>query len=629
MPVQETGACGGDGVARGDFILSTQADIAALAGCREVDGGVFVKEFPGIDTSALGSLRRVTGSLGIVGAEQGDHEPHLLDGFRQIESLGGLSLSRLRLADLSAFARLRTIESAPAGKAQADGPSGVLGISECTGLQNLAGLEALEHLDALSLVNLPDLTSVTGLDSLRELESLSLFQCALQDLGGLAHVELGALSARATQLHDLSGLNLRGDALTSVLSLEDNPSLVSLGGWQPAELSELVVRGNGSLVDLRGLEGLTSVHDATIESEASLTSLDGLEGLISAGSLTVSSNRRLRSIAGLASLRAAEYLWLTDNESLDDLAGLSPEVAIDRLGLLDLPSLTELSGLGSPSLVGLSIEGAAIVDLRGLERATVREDIHLAALPALTSLAGMPSVPDWSSLNLSIFQCPALRDLGELASQSEIRTLWLEGTGLTDADALANLRAVIILTLINNPQLTQIDGLGSLQQLGSLQIEHNPALRVLPELSQVDASCDNCFSSAILVGNAALERIGPWPVSTTQVRVDDHPALVSITLPALRFADALRVTGNASLTTLAVPSLEASNNVTVLGNPVLDDTTLASVAQGPAFTRVKITGNLTGPARRAPCPWVDDAVCDEVSEDCAPGTDTLDCSADG
>lgn len=630
-PAQGAAACGEDGVARGDFILSTPADIEALAGCREVDGLVFVTEFPGIDTSPLASLRRVTGPLGVLGSEHGDDEPHLFDGFRQLESLGGLSLSRLSLVDLSAFRQLRSIEPAPTGRVPTYGvPTGSLGISECDSLKSLAGLEALEQVDTLSLTNLPELTGLTGLDSLRELESLSMLQCGLQDLGGLAQIELGTLSARATRLRDLSGLHLRGDGLTSALYLEDNPALASLGGWQaPAELFELVLRGNGSLVDLRGLEGLTSVRSATIAGETSLTTLAGLDGLVSVGDLMiVSGNPRLRSIAGLGSLRAAGDLWLTGNEALDDLTGLPPEIEIGGLALHDLPSLTQLSGLGTASLLRLHVEGLPIVDLRGLEQATVREDLYLNALPALTSLTGFPSVPDWSAFNLVAVECRVLGDLTQLAPLTEIRSLWLEGTGLVDMDALSNLRSVGALALVDNTQLTEIQALDALEHLESLQIERNPALRALPELARVDVSCANCFNGAILVGNAALESIGPWALPRGQLLVADHAALVSISLPALRSSDALQVTGNASLTTLELPSLAAVGTLTVLGNPALDDAALASVAQGPAFQRVKITSNLAGPARRAPCPWVDDAVCDEVSQDCAPGTDTLDCSTD-
>jgi hypothetical protein len=77
---------------------------------------------------------------------------------------------------------------------------------------------------------------------------------------------------------------------------------------------------------------------------------------------------------------------------------------------------------------------------------------------------------------------------------------------------------------------------------------------------------------------------------------------------------------------LDLPSLAEAQSVTVRGNASFDDAALQSVVQGPAFGRIKITSNLGGPAGHDPCPWVDDVVCDEVTQDCAPGTDTLDCS---
>lgn len=623
----EQAPCAEDGVARDYFIVSTPADIEALAGCREIDGNLSVVAFPSIDTSALGSLRRVTGELSISGTAR-DEEPHLLDGFRQLESVGGLVLSGLHLTDLAAFGRLRAIDSPPTGPVETYGvPTGALSITQCGGLTSLAGLAALEQVDTIFIAELPELTRLTGLDALRELDGLASYDCPLQDLTGLDRVELGALDLRGSQVRDLSGLHMPGGGLESALQLWANPALTSLGGWQPpAALFEIVLRGNGALVDLRGLEPLSSLYYATIEDEAALTSLEGLEGLVSVGELGVHANARLSSLAGLGSARDIGSLALSGDGALAELSGLAPNAVVRHLRLERLPALSGLGSIGSIMVDSLYIVDVPLVDLQGLEQPTLREHLSLVDLPALVSLAGLSNVADWSTFSLAIEQCAQLRDLAALAPLSALGRLTLDGTDLAELDALANLRQLGSLTLGNNPRLAQINGLGTLERLATLEVSHNPALQALPDFASLTLECSDCPSGVVLVGNAALQSIGPWPwLVSSSFQVMDHPALVSIALPALRSPHLLEVMNNASLTTLDLSSLAEVGTLTVTGNPALDDTEIASLAQARSFQRVKITSNLRGPARLAPCPWLDDGVCDELSEDCAPATDARDC----
>jgi hypothetical protein len=105
-----------------------------------------------------------------------------------------------------------------------------------------------------------------------------------------------------------------------------------------------------------------------------------------------------------------------------------------------------------------------------------------------------------------------------------------------------------------------------------------------------------------------------------------NPSLTSVgDLGALRVASVIQITDNPKLVTLTLPTLEQAEHLVIRNNPSLDDTLLAPLALLPPPARVKIVSNLGGAAALEPCPWTSDGECDEVTNDCARGSDVVDC----
>jgi len=113
--------------------------------------------------------------------------------------------------------------------------------------------------------------------------------------------------------------------------------------------------------------------------------------------------------------------------------------------------------------------------------------------------------------------------------------------------------------------------------------------------------------------------------NTDRRRVEGLAALTDLTgLSALRAVDIINIENNASLARVDLSALQSASSIRVRKNPTLDDTPLARLRQLPRVS-AKIVSNVSGPARLRPCPWLADGECDELTEDCAVGTDSLDC----
>ncbi|WAS94570.1 hypothetical protein [Nannocystis punicea] len=365
---------GSDGEPFRYLSLYTQEDVAALAGCTDVDADLHIES--GVtDLRPLASLRRVDGALRIYGGYNlPTNEPPLpsLAGLEGLDSVEALSVERLGVASLEVFSGLTTIPGglrvdflphleSLEGLHNIESVGGELAIQDCEKLTSLAGLRSVQRVGHLNLGKLR-VTTLQGLESLAEV-GVPGGEPTRVDIYYLT--ELASLDALDIDWHPQLGLQLFGtdvedlDLLSGVdemhmLGLYDNSRLADLSGLEALEVvhEQLHFIGDAALVDLGALLGLRSVG-ALIARETAFTDLGPLPALGHVGDLQLSGNEQLASLSGLAGLSELGSLVLEHSPAiggLPELAGLTRvtgdfelrDLGITALG--DLAAITEVGG---------------------------------------------------------------------------------------------------------------------------------------------------------------------------------------------------------------------------------------------------------------------------------------------
>jgi hypothetical protein len=330
----------------GDLIASSQADIDALRGCRELPGSlrVVVPSYaPGsISLEPLSELQRVHGQLQISGPISS------LAGLESLEAVGVLHLLDTDLTDLLPLRGLTRVDN-PADW-QVDG----IRIDHCAQLVDLRGLENLTSWGSLQITQSDALVSLAGLQAPERVESIRLISLPqLGDVNSLAPVRVVGffdLTSTAVTRFDEFALE-RADTL----NLANNP-LTDLDGLRRLEeVGDLNITGNAALVRL-GLPALRAYENVDIsgnpvlltllEPEAGWASSDrfsGLEGVpggFAHGMLSIGDNPLVTSIevrdpynferiviyrnASLGTLsipyvQRADTVWIQDNAALSSV----------------------------------------------------------------------------------------------------------------------------------------------------------------------------------------------------------------------------------------------------------------------------------------------------------------------
>jgi hypothetical protein len=623
--------CGADGVVHGSAEIRRQEDVDALASCWRIAGNLSLHD-ASFDMTPLLSLRVIEGQLwvdGSGGPRKGARQ-EALDGFRSLEQVGALTLLRVSVTDLGALGRLRSVGLEAREPREFDlsiaGHPGRFEITESAGFTSLAGLDSLEQATELVLTRNAELQSLAGMPQLRRIDKLSSKRSALTDLGGVGPA-LQELSLTSSALTQLTGLG--NASLLQRLTLSRNEQLTSLeGGTFPAQMVA-VSSTDDALGSLKGLENVKTLETLDVSCGTGLARLEtlaGLDGLVQVGTLRLENQTRLSSLAALGSLERAGQVWIQKADALPNLVGLAKLQQAESFAL-QARALTELTGLGTLTVSRLELDAIAVTSLTGLENVTIG-DLSLSQAPRLTTLDGLAPLTVMGLIQIN--EDPLLADLGPLASLTQLGSLSLQNTSVTDLDVLNQLRQLGSLNLLGNPLLSQIDGVSGVSGLGSLYVLDNQTLRTLPRFENVTGTeCGDCGPFILEIWNnpaltsgpvlPALERAGT-------VEINNNPALTSFSgLNGLRSVEALWVQTNANLVNLDLSKLQQADRIYIRQNASLDDAPLARLRQISQGGRIKIVSNVSGPARLSPCPWPADGECDELAGDCASGSDAQDC----
>lgn len=226
------------------------------------------------------------------------------------------------------------------------------------------------------------------------------------------------------------------------LLLVDEPALEDIRGLPGIAMSGLsaggtrvYISGTG-LARLDGLEDLTSLGQLTLKDNPNLTDLTALSGLTEiSGWLSISGNA-LTSMHGLEALSTLRTLDLAE-EGVQDLHGLSGLTSVEgRLYILHTRDLVSLDGLESLASVA--------------EWIWLKDNVALSDLSALGGITKLPGGTDYSpydgstsSYALVVLDNPALTSLHGLESIEEVGgDVHISGEALEDLGGLAGLARV-------------------------------------------------------------------------------------------------------------------------------------------------------------------------------------------
>ncbi|MBN2801685.1 MAG: hypothetical protein JXR91_01190 [Deltaproteobacteria bacterium] len=406
---------------QGDLVITTYADMTAITNKTCIEGNLTVSSKTMTNVYGLQQITFVTGDVLIGSISNAD------DGVLKMKSLTGLE-GLIRIDGSLTIGYADELQNL-------DGLSNLTKIGDnlnikyataLTSLEGLAGITALPGgwLNVWGVPNVSDLSAFLNLTSVRDGIFIGPMD-KLTDLNGLQNVT-GATSAIAIYncplLKTLSGLNgittlvpfltedwspsieiSNNNALTDLsalsnititvdnlaIKIHNNDALTDLS-WLPnitGSIGSLSIKGNSSLSNLVGLEGVTSTTDSIELEKTALTSLIGLDNITAIeGSLGVYDNPVLKNFTGLKRLESIGRIFqIKNNDGLIDFSGLnnlkligdllSPYYFQD-LYIGDNDSLESLNGLEKLAFIGDSFQIwnnpllTSILELESLIRTT-------------------------------------------------------------------------------------------------------------------------------------------------------------------------------------------------------------------------------------------------------------------
>lgn len=323
----------------------------------------------------------------------------------------------------------------------------------------------------------------------------------------------------ASDITDVSPLN----ALVSVsqqFNIINNTNLVNLEGLQNlTSLEVLYVHNNQSLLNFVGLENLSTAAGLSISENPSMINMEGLQGISSTGSIYVSFNSSLINFEGLNSLTTASGISITNNPSLINFNGLNSLNSTTAHGsyIEDNELITNLEGFDNLTTVYdiLEIDGNEnLVDLSGIENLTTISGIGVFNIFDNISLSTLNGLDNLSSVTrINITNNAVLSNLSGMNSLNTITSISiLDNDSLTSLTGLetVNLNSGAGITIASNNMLTSLNGLEGMTSINSLSIDENPnlmSLSALSNLTTVGSGNLNIFDNDSLTNLVGLENL--------------------------------------------------------------------------------------------------------------------------
>ena len=319
----------------------------------------------------------------------------------------------------------------------------------------------------------------------------------------------GALPTTSTELTSIPNIFFIATNLSTL------PNLSGITGIT----DHLVLIGNGSLTDLTELSEVVFIGGNIIIKDSSLSSLSGINpSIVISGDIDLSSNS-LSNINTLSGVNFNGKNVLLNDNPLNDISALSGVSNLQDLILTDtnLSNVNALSSLISANDVFLN--RVPLSDISGLSSLTTVEDLWITggSFGNLNALSNLPNVgrgfvfqdnnnlTDISGLSNAsvndingqvVIESTGITNLSSLSGITRVQMMRLE-TSATSLNGLQNLSQVNTLTLLNNPNLTDISALAGITNLGfNLVLPNNTFTTKIPASAPICTT----YSSRVHVG---------------------------------------------------------------------------------------------------------------------------------
>jgi hypothetical protein len=493
----------------------------------------------------------------------------------------------------------------------------------------------------------------------------------ITDLSGLSQITEITQSVTVQDnplLVSMDGLSTIDFILFGSLTVVNNPALERISAFTgTANMRQITIGDNPVLTDLSGLSGISTLtENLVIRDNASLANLNGLENMQEVGiSFRIERNPALENLLALTGLQGpVGRLAINDNDLLVDLQGLENLVIVDDVGfnIFNNDNLQSLNGLQNVTSDGVSdfsvmtmLNNSSLNDISAINNwdSNLVERLIISGNPSLSlcandfvcemtikseiSFAASDNAPGCSSkieVQSNCGDCPTTDVV--LDSQAAVDSFFIDypgcfissfalqisGSDITDLSPLNGLLGVQSLVITDNPLLTNLNGLESLESLlpegFGLQITNNALLEDISALSGISGTVgsfiliqDNPLllslnglqniirpsdDDVIIINNDALSDLqGLNGITTTDdMIIRDNDGLISLSgLDNFQFTGTLEVSANALLENMnGLLAFETIFGLQIFDNPVLNDISgLSAVSFDPGYLGLTITNN--------------------------------------
>ncbi len=506
-----------DGCPAGDVILQTQQEVNDFAAtyptCTEIQGTLYIGK-------TSGSLTDIT-----------DLTP-----LNQIESVGGISIQRTKVS-------------------------------------NLSGLEQLQTIDGdLRIVLNPNLLNINVLSG-------------VASVGGQLHV---GYNRELVTLMGLNELNTVGS-----LRINNNNKLANLSDLMNLQtVPEIIIQNNNILTSLAGLEGISSaaLNNLTITSNPLLSDCAispvcehiGNQGFTLIGNNTGDCTTSVEVGAACSPDPDCPFgtTFLTTQQEVNDFAimyancNVIPDALHIGSSSGNLTNITDISPLSFITSVSeISVQRTQITNLTGLENLqNVDGDMVIVLNPSLLNLNALSNLSNVGG-TLSIGYNKELTTLEGLHNLNSTSDLFVkQNNKLVSLEALSNLTYAPYLRINDNPVLPSLAGLENVDHtsLDFVWFTNNPQLSIC-SIAPVCNYLEDTPSSGYVYGNAAgcLSRAEILDICAASPP-DDCDTAATIETETLLFDDDLFIDGvgfannpNVAFTDPATPANAVLSDITL------------------------------------------------------------------